>query len=391
MGFAGALLALVVVAGCQSLGYYAQAAGGQLEVLRERRPVQRVLAELAREPGEHAARLSAQLTDSQAVLEFAERDLGLTVGNRYRSYADLHRRYAVWNVFAARELELTAHEWCYPIVGCAPYRGYFRESAAGRMAASLQARAMDTYVGGVAAYSTLGRFDDPLLSTFILWPRPDLAELLLHELAHGVVWLPGDVRFNESYATFVGMRGAEQWLGLTGSAPPDTHASRAWPRLTALLRATRSRLESVYEGASSGVQRRAGKAAVLAAARACYAEQRERLGNGRYDDFMAGLNNASLLAIATYEDLVPAFARLFGALGGDWRAFHASVQALADLPHAERAARLHRLMRSAKDDVADQADDDHAEDVQCEALDRHLARAEPSGAEDDDVRRGGDG
>jgi predicted aminopeptidase len=388
---AGPLLALLVLAGCQSLGYYAQAAGGQLELLRERRPVKRVLADLARNPGEHAAQLSRQLTDSQAVLDFAERELGLAAGKRYRSYADLHRPYVVWNVFAAPELALEAHEWCYPVVGCAPYRGYFKASAAQRMAASLQARGMDTYVGGVAAYSTLGRFDDPLLNTFIGWPRQELAELLIHELAHGVVWLPGDVRFNESYATFAGTRGAQQWLAGEADVPADATGGRAWPRLTRLLVATRSRLDAVYAAPSSDVERRDRKAAVLAAARACYAEQRERLGNGRYDALMAGLNNASLLAIATYEDLVPAFARLFSALGGDWRAFHASVAALADLPEEERTARLAALMRSAEDDVADQADDDHAEDIQCEALDRHIARAEAARTENDDVRRGGDG
>jgi predicted aminopeptidase len=369
-------------------------ARGQLEVLGERQPVDRLLPELAAEPGADAARLAGQLAESQAVLAFAARELALPVGNRYRSYVDLDRPYVIWNVFAAPELSLEPHEWCYPIAGCAPYRGYFAEREATRMRERLAARGLDTYIGGVPAYSTLGRFDDPLLSTFIDWPRRDLAELLLHELAHGVVWVQGDVAFNESFATFVGSRGADEWM--VHAAGPDyvrgaEDDGAAWRRFTALLALTRERLDAVYRSPVGPAERRAAKRAVIAAAQACHAEHRDLFGAGRYDGFMTGLNNAALVSVATYEDLVPAFAQLFAALGGDWPAFYASVSAMAEVGAEERRARLERLLASGDDQVADDADDEDAHDVQCEALDGHVPGAEPAGAEHDDIGRGGHG
>ena len=242
---------MLAAAGCQTLGYYSHAALGQLRVLSARQPVSRVLARLettrGNDPG--AAALHARLTLSQELLTFAEDELALEVGGRYRSYADLQRPAVVWNLFAAPPLSLTPYQWCYPLVGCTPYRGFFNADYARRRAAVLKQRGFETYVGPVAAYSTLGWFDDPLLSTFIDYPEPALAELLFHELAHGAVWLPGDVAFNESFATFVGRRGAASWLAASGrdadmAARAAEHETRA--RLLGLLRQTRAALERVY-------------------------------------------------------------------------------------------------------------------------------------------------
>jgi predicted aminopeptidase len=284
-------------------------------------------------------------------------------------------------------------------VGCAPYRGYFAEREALRTSAALRARGMDTHVGGVPAYSTLGRFDDPLLSTFIHWPADDLAELLLHELAHGIVWVPGDVAFNESFATYVGTRGAAAWSSAAGRGEGTVGGAdhgAAWRRLTALLALTRERLDAVYQAPVGAAEQRAAKAGVIAAAQGCYAARKALLGAGRYDGFMAGLNNAALVSVSTYEDLVPAFVQLHRALGGNWPAFYASVRAMAEVPAEERRRRLARLAASGRtasgnDEIADQADDDDADEVQCEALRRHVPGAEAARAEDDDVGRGGDG
>jgi predicted aminopeptidase len=400
---------LLMMAGCQSLGYYAHLTRGQLQLLGDRVPVERKLRELADAPDDASARLAGQLTRSQALLEFAASELALPVGRRYRSYVELGRPYVVWNVVAAPEFSLTPHRWCYPVAGCAPYRGYFNAAAAARAAERLAAGGMDVYTGGVAAYSTLGWFADPLLSSFIGWPEPELAELLFHELAHGAVWVTGDVAFNESYATFVGLYGAAHWRavgahpgsgdaapgvqGAARTAAPDPDAlaresSRAaWRRLLALLNLVRERLEAVYGSGSPPAVQRAAKAAVLDAARACHAQHREALGGGRYDALLAGLNNATLASIATYEDLVPAFASLFDGVGGDWPAFHDAVRELAARPAAERATRLARLR---DEQVAAEGDDHAADQVQCEALARHVAYAESAGAEHDHVGRGGD-
>jgi predicted aminopeptidase len=365
---------LLPVAGCQSLGYYAHVTRGQLQLLSARQPVDRVLRDLADTPGEPAARLAGQIERSQTVLDFAEGTLGLPVGRRYRTYVDLGRPYVVWNVFAAPEFSLEPHRWCYPVAGCAPYRGYFSAAAAARESARLAAGGMDVHIGGVAAYSTLGWFADPLLSSFIGWPEPDLAELLIHELAHGKLWVPGDVPFNESYATFVGkhgaagmrgaagMKGAAAWRSETDDSSRDPDA---WRRLVGLLAQTRAQLAIVYQGADDPATRRARKATVIAATQACYAAHRGRLGGGRYDGLVAGLNNALLASISAYEDLVPAFARLFETAAGDWKTFHAAVGEVAALPRAERQALLARLR---DEQIAADADHEHADEVQCETF-----------------------
>lgn len=382
------LLAGLGLAGCQTLGYYGHVTWGQLKLLGARAPVERVERDLRGSPRAADRALADRLRFSQALLVFAETELALPVGRRYRSYVELDGPYVVWNVFAAPELSLAPHTWCYPVAGCAPYRGYFHARGAERTAARLASRGMDTWVGGVAAYSTLGWFADPLLSSFVGWPEPGFVELVLHELAHGVVWVPGDVAFNESYATFVGTRGAAAWAARGGgSAPPDAAGRLAWARLVDLLARTRTALERIYTSSAPDVVRRAEKARVIEAAQACYAAGRAGLGGGRFDALMASLNNAVLVSIATYEDLVPAFARLYAAQDGDWPSFHAAVRALADLPAAARSAALAEL---ADQHRAEHGDDHDAEQVECEALAHHVAYGEPAGAEDDHVGRGRD-
>ena len=122
----------------------------------------------------------------------------------------------LWNVFAAPPFSLEARQWCYPFAGCTPYRGYFSRDAALRAAQRFADEGLETYVGGVAAYSTLGWFDDPLLSTFIHWPEAELAELLIHETAHRRLWVADDVPLNEAFASFVGEEGARQWFAVQG-------------------------------------------------------------------------------------------------------------------------------------------------------------------------------
>ncbi|MEZ5558841.1 MAG: aminopeptidase [Pseudomonadales bacterium] len=384
------LLALIALGGCQTLGYYGHLTLGQLGLVRQREPVADVLRRLDAEPAPSPRdlELRQRLRLSQDVLAFAHDRLALDVGGRYRTYVALHEPYVVWNLFAAPELSLEPHRWCYPLLGCAPYRGYFSRARAERAGAALRERGMDVYLGGVAAYSTLGWFADPLLSTFIYWPEDELAALLLHELAHGVVWVRDDVAFNESFATFVAREGLAEWRRDRQLPPaPQGADGSAWPRLRNLLLTLRARLDLAYRESADDGARRAAKSRLIAAARECYLAQRGALGGGRYDAVMAQLNNALLLSIATYEDLVPAFAALFAAEGGDWPAFYRAVQALG---RTEAAQRRQRLAASGNQQVADARDDEGADEVQCEALSGHGFDAEAAGAVHDDVGRGGD-
>ncbi|MDR2216338.1 MAG: aminopeptidase, partial [Nevskiaceae bacterium] len=187
--------AAVTLHGCGA-GYLAQAARGQLQVMRAREPIDKLLAR-----PDTDAQLREQLQRAQRIREFASRELALPDNAAYRSYADIHRPYVVWNVVAAPALSVSPRQWCFPIAGCVAYRGYFSETGAREFASSLAAKGDDVTVGGVPAYSTLGRIADPLLSTVSRYSEADLAALIFHELAHQVLYVPGDSAFNEAFAT----------------------------------------------------------------------------------------------------------------------------------------------------------------------------------------------
>lgn len=359
--------------GCETLQFYRQAAWGQWQIMAARQDTAELLADASTSP-----ELADRLALTQQILDFADQTLGLSAQGRYLSYVQLDRDYVLWNVFAARPFSLDDDQWCYPIVGCAPYRGYFDEQRARRVAQRYAQRGFETYVGGVPAYSTLGWFDDPLLSTFVTWPTPDLVNLLVHELAHSRVWVNGDVGFNESFAEFVGTQGVRAWF----SQRDDPQGWRAWQasrqswrRFRDFAVQAKSHLQLVYMGPQA--ERVGAKRAALDAFQACYRFHRERLGAGRYDALMAEhFNNAFLLSIGTYADWLPAFAHLFDQAGADWQAFLQAVEELAELDPAARDIELTRL---AQQQISQRADDQNTHQINCETFLGHGLDAEPAG------------
>lgn len=392
------VIACILVQGCETLSYYGQAVTGQVTLLAKRKPVKRLLRREDLDPA-----LRDRLETSRAIVEFAERVIGLDVGRRYRSFVDLKADSVVWNLFAAPEFSLDPVRWCYPFVGCAGYRGYFKERAARRKAVALEAEGFETFVGGVDAYSTLGWFNDPLLSTFIRLDDARLATLLMHELAHSRVWLPGDITFNESFATFVGEQGAAQWLMANGGDNESAlagarDADEQWRRYREFLVGWRDALKQVYERFSGAPDLRHRKSITMQGYRACYQHHRQLLGGGRYDASVQRINNARLVSIATYTNHVAAFRALYREQGSAWAPFFEAAAALADTDEVARAARLNELDDRARrgrglgqEQVATSADDQHAEEIQCEAFLGHGFDAEASRAEHDDVGRGRNG
>ncbi len=339
-------LLLLPLGGC-GLGYYWQAARGQLALTAAREPV---AALLARE--DTAPALRDWLLATRAMLEFAHLELALPDNGSYRHYVELDRDYVVWNVFAAPPLSLQPREWCYPVAGCVSYRGYFRERTARAFAARLVTRGDDVYVTGALAYSTLGKLRDPLLSTMRHLPPERLAGLLFHELAHQRLYVPGDTRFNESYASAVEQAGVERWLGKRGD---QVARCRHWRwqtravRLRALLEDTRKALAAVYATPAPAARRLAEKQRLLARLRHAYEALRQTWASPPYFDAWFGedLNNAKLAALDAYDGEVPAFRVLLVASGGDFAEFHRRAEALAALPAAERRARLAQLAARA--------------------------------------------
>jgi predicted aminopeptidase len=380
------LVVLTALAGCESVGYYAHMAGGQLKLLSSREPVDRALARLDEAQQDP---LRERLIASQRVLAFAEDSLGLDVGGRYRSYVELERDSVVWNLFAAPVLSLEPHTWCYPIVGCAPYRGYFSKDRAQAYERKLAARGLETHLGDVAAYSTLGWFDDPLLSSFIGLPETEFVELLLHELAHSRVWIKGDAGFNESFASFVGREGLRQWLTAEGRSQDylaHQHNRRASRAVRRYLMSIRESLADLYAGPAVDETKLARKTEILAVARRCLERLAEQTGSAGYGRIAGRLNNAYLASLATYEDLVPGFAALFEALDRDWQRFYDEVGAFEAVPADERRA---RLRGSGQQHIAAEGDDQRADEIQCESFPGHGLDGEPLGAVHDDVGRSG--
>ncbi len=340
-----AAASVCLTSGCSSIGYYAQSVGGHLSLLRAARPVPEVIGD----PQAEAA-LKERLALSQRMRDFAISELKLPDNASYRRFADLKRPAAVWNVVAAPELSLQLKTWCYPIMGCAGYRGYFDRADADSYAAALREDRLEVSVYGVPAYSTLGRLpggwmSDPLLSTFIQWPEGELARLIFHELSHQIAYAPDDTEFNESFATAVERIGGARWLERHASPKArEEYAAFDGRRqdFRVFTMAWRDRLDALYRSAAGEAEKRERKAALMAQMRADFETlKRERWGGfSGYDGWFARANNASFGVLAAYNALVPDFERLFQRSGGDFERFYAEVRRLAQMPKAERRAAL---------------------------------------------------
>ena len=330
------LLLAVGLNGCST--YYGQLALGQLELLRQRQPVEAIIAD----PSQDTA-LRQRLVQALQAREFASQALGLPDNDSYRLYADLQRPYVVWNLFATEEFSVEPLQHCFPIAGCVAYRGYYRQGAARGEAARLRLQGLDTHVAGVEAYSTLGWFDDPLLNTMLRRNDEQLAALIFHELAHQQLYLPGDTAFNESYASFVEREGLRQWRASRGLAEHDQQGRIRDRQLVELLLQTRERLAMLYATKLPPAELRRLKQAEFMRLRQDYRALRDGAweGDRRFERWFAQpLNNATLLPFGLYDRWVPAFSAIFEQCAGDWPCFHQRVAELARLSSDEREARL---------------------------------------------------
>jgi predicted aminopeptidase len=349
-----ALTTAVVCAasGCSTLGYYAQSVGGHLSIVRAAKPVSEWLAD-----AQTSSALKERLALSQRIRDYAVSELKEPNNASYRRFADLKRASAVWNVVATPELSLTLKTWCFPVVGCVGYRGYYDQVAANEYANTLRAQGLEVNVYGVPAYSTLGLlpfdvFADPLLNTFINYPEAELVRLIFHELAHQVAFAKGDTTFNESFATAVERIGSTRWLKDRASQADqqlNLQALQEFERqnarkqdFQALTARFRARLAAIYAQSTSDADKRVAKQTLMAELKTEYeALKRDRwAGYAGYDGWFAKANNASFAVLSAYNELAPNFERLFERQNHDFTRFYAEVKRLAALPAAERRAEL---------------------------------------------------
>ncbi len=264
------LLAALLLNGCSSVAYYGQLAEGQWQLLRARQPVAQVIADPATPP-----QLRSHLAHAEQARVFASQQLKLPDNRSYRVYADIGRPYVVWNVFATPELSLQPVTHCFPIAGCVAYRGYYQQGAARGAAALMRQDGLDVYVGGVEAYSTLGWFDDPILSSMVGWGDERLATLIFHELAHQRFYVQNDTEFNESFASFVEQEGTRQWRVARGLAAIGGDQGQQREQFIRLVLASRERLQAIYSGTLDEAHKRQAKRAEFERLRREYRQVRD--------------------------------------------------------------------------------------------------------------------
>jgi len=334
---------LCLLAGCSQISYYAQATRGQLEIVAKRKKITDILRHT-----DEQSTLSISLRLASDIRNFASEKLGLPDNDTFRYYSDLNRRYVVWNVVATPQYSLAPKTWCFPVAGCVAYKGYFSQRDAERLNQSLIDRGYDTFLYGVSAYSTLGRFSDPILNTFLRFDEFSLAGLIFHELAHQVVYVKDDSEFNEAFATAVEIEGLRRWILERHST--ETFAAYQENRerntkITEMVLDFRDQLIKLYRSEPGDLDLEREKMKIFQAMRDRYDKKKQQGESTRYYDwwFNLALNNAHLASIATYHRLVPAFSRLI-AQSDSLSDFYAEVKMLSKMNKSERERLFADLM-----------------------------------------------
>src|SRR6185437_12815935 len=334
-------VALGALCGCTSTMYLLQAAHGEWHVMHSRKPIVQVI-----DDPQTPEALIRELADVRDARSFASRELKLPDNDSYRTYVKIDRQYVVWNVVAAPVLSVESKEWCFPIAGCVAYRGYFSEKRARDFASGLKAHGYDVVIEGVPAYSTLGKLPDPVMSTMMRYGSDELAAMIFHELAHQLLYVKDDSRFNEAFAVTVEDAGLRRWLEYRGQSAriPALRQQRADDRqFLALLRHARHRLALLYASEAPREQKLRDKQQILAELATDIRTLEHRLGvhSPLYEEWIEdGLNNAELASVGTYFDCVPGFERLLRQEKESLPRFYEAARELARKPKTMRDIEL---------------------------------------------------
>ncbi len=301
------------------LGYYWHLVLGQAQLLWNRQPVSNMLGDRSLDP-----RVRERLEFIQEVRRFGEQRIGLARSRNYTTYIDIGEGPVSWQLTASPKDRIEPVQWTYPVVGRFPYRGYFDLDRAKKDRDRLEARDFDTLLRPVGAYSTLGWFADPILSTMLRYRDGDLAELIIHELAHATVWIPGRVSFNESLATFVGEAGALQFMrqrhGQENSVVSGMLDRRSDERtFRRFMRDVAGELQAIYDSERSYGEKLKEREVIFE--RAKHRFSRLDLKTGAYSRFpRRRLNNAVMMAYRTYHEEIDVFDDVYRAVGADLNA-----------------------------------------------------------------------
>lgn len=334
---------LLLCSGCESLFFYKQAISGQSELFIKQQTLEEVISDK-----DTSATLKRQLEYIEEVLFFAEEELHLPVGDNFRHYVDIGRPYVVWNVLATGEFSFKPKKWCYPVVGCASYRGYFKIEPARAYVDNLRDEGNDVFVGGISAYSTLGWLDDPILSTFVYRNDMQLSALIFHELAHRILYVKGDTEFNESFASAVERIALERWLKHINSKEFDLYLRQKnrYDAFVEFVLSWKARISQLYDSDISDEKKRSNKAILYQAMLDDY--ENFKASNDNYQGFDAWmnntLNNAKIITLSTYQARVPDFLSLYDLNQKDFQKFIDTCTRISRLDKTERDRKLESLL-----------------------------------------------
>lgn len=316
------IVIIFLISGCET-SYYLHMAKGQFDLLYKREKVEQLLASETTDIS-----LKNRLLLTQKSLHFAQTELQLPVTGQYSSYVALDRPYALWSLSAAPALELTQHKWCYPLIGCASYRGFFDLNKAEEAAKKLQSQGLETYIRGVSAYSTLGWFNDPLLSSFAQYNQEDFVELLFHELAHAKLYIPNDTTFNESFASFVGQESLRQFKKNGHLSPQISQKNNTdFRSLKKLINKYKQQLQLVFESHTATIEKEQQKANIYHQLQVEYEEVKQSWQHpNQLDHWMKNMNNAKIMVFNDYDAQIPLFEALFKDCNANWQCFYKAAE-----------------------------------------------------------------
>ncbi len=334
--WAGFLAWAFLFASCSSINYFGEAISGHFEILRKAEPIDEVIARDTTGP-----ELKKTLQNIKEARAFAANELLLPDNGSYNRYADIDRECVTWNVIAAEEFSVDPEEWCFPVAGCVSYKGFFDRGKAKQYATELSKKGMDIYVAGAIAYSTLGWFDDPVLSTMLSRSEAHYIGVLFHELAHQKLYIENDTAFNEAFATSVAEEGIRRWFARTGNGDAYQEfliSQKRSREFNDLILGAREKLQSLYNQKLSPKLMRSQKQEIFHQLQLDYRELKKHWGgDGRYDAWMSKkLNNAHLALVATYNDLVPIFRLMLVRSNGDLKSFYDRTAVISSQPYEKR-------------------------------------------------------
>ncbi|MFZ2976126.1 MAG: aminopeptidase [Candidatus Moraniibacteriota bacterium] len=332
------------IIGCENVSFFSQAIIGHFRIMRDRMPIEKIIADKSLDED--------SLNKLRLILEvrsFASKELGLPENKSYTVYSNIKSQYAGWNIYVAPKFSIEPKKWCFPIAGCVVYRGYFVKDDALKFAKEEEKKGFDVFIGPFNAYSTLGWYDDPILSSHLRLNPIRLAGLIIHELAHQKLYIKGDSRFNEGFAVTVERAGVLQWLKSTGRNNEIPQALETWRQedlcVEKILKA-RTELSNIYSSTSDAKILEEKKQSIFKKLKedlcgiACVG-----VNLPKTDGNELKLNNAYLIPINTYYSLVPVFQNILNGVDGHLPLFFKKVKELGELPYQERQSKMKLLQK----------------------------------------------